>query len=197
MASLTVLWWECFTSRQHNADFRGLVIVKKPSEKRFRRCRWLIMARCFRTWRGIQSNFCQASSLHKHRVDKRLCVRIMVIIVPHLSKWKRPRSCSTRECFPHTAGICRCLPVKICCSNNVFFHNYHHFHQPYQAWQNVTLVRKSSSVWTVSMSTRRFILWRQSIGLIVIKTLKLEMHQTGLIYKEKDKYKRGVIKNRI
>ena len=29
-----MVWCECFTSRQHKADFRGLVIVKKPSEKR-------------------------------------------------------------------------------------------------------------------------------------------------------------------
>ena len=30
----------------------------------------------------------------------------------------------------------------------------------------ITLVRKSSSVWTVSISTKRFILCRQSIGLV-------------------------------
>merc|ERR1719264_1367399 len=49
VASLTVVWCECFTSRQHKADFRGLVIVKKPSENRFNRWRWLIIAKCFRT----------------------------------------------------------------------------------------------------------------------------------------------------
>ena len=85
---------------------------------------------------------------------------------PRLSMWKHPRTCSKEGCSLRTAAKCHCLPasrffyliiIKVVITITIEI-------MIIMTMIN-TLVRKSSSVWTVSISTRRFILWRQSIGL--------------------------------
>ena len=85
---------------------------------------------------------------------------------PRLSMWKRPRTCSKEGCSLRTAAKCHCLPASIFCYL-IIIKVVITITIEIMIIMTVinTLVRKSSSVWTVSISTRRFILCRQSIGL--------------------------------